>query len=137
MRDGRGEGEHVGPGDVVDVDEVAALAAVLEHQRRLAGREAAAEEAGHTGVGRVAGHPRSVDVVVAQGGDGDAVLASEGRAEVLLVELGRGVHVAGIGRRVLATWSATSPVVRSGGTRGSNRPAARSSTVRAAGRTPA
>ena len=63
------EGGHVGPSDVAHVDEVAALAAVLEDPRRLAASQGGHEEAGHTGVGGVDRAPRPVDVVVAQRDD--------------------------------------------------------------------
>ena len=63
------QGEHVGAGDVVDVDEVAELAAVLEDLGCPPGLQRAAEEAGDSGVRRVARHPRAVDVVVAEGRD--------------------------------------------------------------------
>ncbi len=52
--------------------------------------------------GRVARHPRAVDVVVAQRRHGHAGLARERRGQVLLVELGRRVDVARVGGRVLA-----------------------------------
>ena len=51
--------------------------------------------------GRVARHPRAVDVVVAQRGDRHAGLARERGAQVLLRELRRGVHAARVQRRVL------------------------------------
>ena len=47
-----------------------------------------AEDARHAGVGRVARHPRPVDVVVAQRGHRHAGLARERRAQVLLGDLG-------------------------------------------------
>ena len=95
------EREQVGAGDVADVHEVAPLAAVLEHARRGAGGQRGPEDARHPGVGRVAGHPRTVDVVVAQRRHGGAGLAGERGAQVLLGELGRRVDVAGVGGRVL------------------------------------
>ena len=53
----RSSGEHVGPGDVVDVHEVAHLPAVLEDLRRLAALDRGAEHRRDAGVRRVAGHP--------------------------------------------------------------------------------
>ena len=96
-----GEREDVRAGDVAHVDEVAQLAAVLEDARRAAGRQRAGEDRRDAGVGRVARHPRPVDVVVAQRGDRHARLAAERRREVLLVQLRRGVDVARVRRRVL------------------------------------
>src|SRR5207302_9160393 len=58
--------QHVGVGDVAYVDEVPGLTAVFEYVRRGARLEGAAENAGHAGVGRVAGHAWAVHVVVAQ-----------------------------------------------------------------------
>ncbi len=98
---GPGEGGHVGPGHVVDVDEVPGLAAVLEHLRGLPGGQGAPEDRRHPRVGRVPRHPRPVDVVVAEGDDGCPRLSAPQGAQVLLVELGGGVDVAGIERRVL------------------------------------
>ena len=63
---GRQQRAKVGASDVADVDEVAALAAVLEHAGRAAGLERAAEDARHARVRGVARHPRPVDVVVAK-----------------------------------------------------------------------
>ena len=59
------------------------------------------EDRRDAGVGRVARHPRPVDVVVAQRRHRHAGLAAEGRGEVLLVQLRRGVDVARVRRRVL------------------------------------
>ena len=87
--------------DVAHVHEVAALAAVLEHARDAAGGERRAEDARDAGVRRVARHPRTVNVVVAQGRDGRAGLARERRGQMLLRDLGGGVHVARVLRRVL------------------------------------
>ena len=61
--------------------------------------ERGAEDARHARVGRVARHPRAVDVVVAQRGDGHAGLARERGAQVLLGDLRRRVDVARIQRR--------------------------------------
>ena len=101
-RDAGLQREHVGRGDVAHVHEVAPLA---RRPRTRAARCPAAsdgaEDARHAGVGRVARHPRTVDVVVAQRGDGRAGLAGERGAQVLLRDLGRGVDVARVERRVL------------------------------------
>ena len=58
--------QHVGPGDVVDVDEVHRLLAVAEDQRRLAGGDALHPADQHFGVLAVDVHARAVDVEVAQ-----------------------------------------------------------------------
>ena len=97
-----GEGGHVGAGDVENVDEIAGLPAVLEHPWRLASFDGGPEDRCHAGVRRVLRHPGSVDIVVTQGGHGDAVLSTERGAEVLLVQLGGGVDVAWVGWRLLA-----------------------------------
>ncbi len=55
-----------------------------------------------TGVRRVAGHPRPVDVVIAQCGHRRPRLARERGTQVLLVQLRRRVDVAGIQRGVLS-----------------------------------
>src|SRR3984957_14748613 len=54
----------IGPGHVVDVDEVALLAAILEDPGGAAALERGSEDRGDTGVGRVPRHSRPVDVVV-------------------------------------------------------------------------
>ncbi len=96
------QGQDVRPGDVADVHEVTPLAPVLEDLRGGAGGEAAAEDAGDPCVRGVARHPRAVDVVVAQRRQRHAALAREGRAQVLLMQLGRGVDAARISRGALA-----------------------------------
>ena len=105
-RPGRGLGvrqrEHVGVGHVPHVHEVTLLRSILEDLGRAPGRVRRAEDRRHAGVGRVLGHPRAVDVVVAQRSGGRSrVLARVGRAQVLLGELRRGVHVARIERMIL------------------------------------
>ena len=86
----------------VHVDEVAGLAS-RPRTPPVAGRLRGGSGTGRDpGVGRVAGHPRSVDVVVAQGGDGDAVRVPKAEQRCSWWSLVAGVHVAGIGRRVLA-----------------------------------
>src|SRR5207249_3683342 len=97
----RGQGEDVGPGDIGDVDEVPRLAPVLEDVRGPTGGQGAAEDRRHAGVGRVPGHAGPVDVVVAEGDDGGTGVAAPQAAEVLLVQLGGGVDVAGVGGRRL------------------------------------
>ena len=99
---GRQQRQQVGLRDVAHVDEVAQLAAVLEDAGRAAGGQSVGEDRGDAGVRGVARHPRPVDVVVAQRGDRHPGLAREGEREMLLVELRRRVHVARVGRRVLA-----------------------------------
>jgi hypothetical protein len=97
---GRGQGEQVGPGHVGRVDEVAALQAVLEHRRGAPAGQGAAEDGRHPGIGGVAGHPRPVDVVVAQGGHRrPAGQGARGR-QVLLVQLGGRIDAAWIQRGV-------------------------------------
>ena len=71
----REEGRLVGQCHVGHVDEVAPLAAVLVHERRLASLVGAAEDAGHAGVRGVPGHARAVDVVIAQGAQAGARLS--------------------------------------------------------------
>ncbi|SCF92604.1 hypothetical protein GA0115280_119978 [Streptomyces sp. Cmuel-A718b] len=86
---------------IVDVDEVAPLAAVLVDPGGLAARQGGAEERGDTGVRGVARHARPVHVVVAQGHRPAAGGPRPGGGQVLLGQLGRRVHVARIRRRVL------------------------------------
>ena len=74
-RAGRGERGEVGRAATSrDVDEVAALAAVLEDPGRPAGLQRRAEDRRDPGVRGVARHPGPVDVVVAQGDHGAAGL---------------------------------------------------------------
>ena len=73
--------------DVLDVDEVAALAAVLEDHRRLAVQQPAAEDGGHAGVGVGQRLARPVDVEEAEGDGGDAVGPAHRQAHLLLVAL--------------------------------------------------
>jgi hypothetical protein len=96
-RVGRLQREQVGAGNIPDMDEVAPLAAVLQHLRRLPGRQGAAEDGRHTGIGGVAGHPRTVDVVVAQGRDRRPARGHGRERQVFLVELGGGVDAAWVG----------------------------------------
>ncbi|CAM5674461.1 hypothetical protein SBADM41S_01549 [Streptomyces badius] len=86
---------------IVDVDEVAPLAAVLVDPGGLAARQGRAEERGDPRVRGVARHARPVHVVVAQGDRPAAGRPCPGGGQVLLGQLGRRVHVAGIRRRVL------------------------------------
>ena len=88
-------------GHVGNMHEVATLPSVFRHSRRHAPLECAAEDARHTRIRGVARHTGAVDVVVAEPARIDAVLPGERGQEVLLVELGRGIDVARIGRRVL------------------------------------
>ena len=109
------EREHVRPRDVATWTKSRSWPPSSKTCGALAALERAAEDARDAGVRRVAGHPRSVDVVVAQRGDGDVrVFARVRVAEMLLVELRRGVDVAGVERRVLgnASGSSASPHVR-------------------------
>lgn len=68
------------------VHEIAQLRAVLEHPGALAALERAPDDARDPRVGRVTRHPRPVDVVVAECGDGRLrVLALVRAAQMLLV----------------------------------------------------
>jgi hypothetical protein len=96
------QGHGVRGGHVPYMDEVAALAAVLVDPGRLAAREGGAEGGGDAGVGGVAGHPGAADVVVAQGHGPALGGARPGGGEMFLGQLGGGVHIARVGRRVLA-----------------------------------
>ena len=60
------DGRHVGRGDVVDVDEVPHLAAVLENPWHIARFELERKIAATPGVRGVARHVRPVDIVIAQ-----------------------------------------------------------------------
>src|SRR5947209_327780 len=95
-----GQSKHVGVSDIAHVHEVTRLAAVLKYRGCPARGQGAPEDGRHAGVGGVAGHPRAVDVVVAEGDNSRAGLAAPRLAQMLLVELGRCVHVARIGSRV-------------------------------------
>jgi len=83
------------------VHEIAALAAVLEHLRRRAVLQAGTEDRRHAGVGGVARHPRTVDVVVAQADRRTVDQARPVRRQVFLAHLAGGIGVAWIERRVL------------------------------------
>ena len=128
--------QHVGAGDVVDVHEVARLAAVLEDLRRFTALEGGAEHRGHAGVGGVARHHRAVDVVVAQRHRGRTGLAHPRRGVVLLRQLARGIAAARVEPRVLGHQR---PVERAGrrtgsGSRSRRPPGRRPSAAAAAGR---
>ncbi len=108
----RGEGPRTACGDrlqrhgvrgghVPYMDEVAALAAVLEDPGGLPAGQGRTEEGGDTRVRGVAWHPGPVHVVVAQRHRAAARRAGPGRGQVFLGEFGRGVHIARVGRRVL------------------------------------
>ena len=106
----------------------------------VAGGQRRAEDARDAGVGRVARHPRAVDVVVAQRGDRRAGLARERGAQVLLRHLRRGVDVARVRRRVLghrararAARRRPGTAARSGRRRGRARPAAAAATTPCSG----
>ncbi len=73
------ERRHAAGGDVGDVHEVAALEAVLEHQRRLVVQQPAAEDRGHACVGVGQGLPVAVDVEEAHGHGGQAVGSGRSR----------------------------------------------------------
>ncbi len=131
---GRGERAQVGARDVAHVDEVAPLAAVLEHARRAAGGVGGAEDARDAGVGRVARHPRAVDVVVAQRGDGHARLARVTRRTGAPARAwSRRTRCAGPAARPPAPSPAASGRPQRG-QGGSKRPASRSAATRCAGR---
>ena len=115
--------QQVGPGDVVDVDEVAHLAAVLEDPRRLAALERGAEHRRDPAVRRVPGHPGAVDVVVAQGDRRAAGLAGPGRRVVLLGQLAGGVAAARVEPGVLLDQVPAERRRRRRGQVFSNRPA--------------
>ena len=88
--------------NIADMDEIASLVPVFEHSGRVTALVRAAEDARDARVRSVARHSRPVDVVVAQRRDrGALVLAGERRAQVLLMQLGGGIHVARVDRRVL------------------------------------
>ena len=91
-----------GPRDVVDVDEVAPLPAVLEDPRWLAAVEAGDEASRHPGVGRVARQARSVDVVEPQRHRRRPGLARPRGGQVLLRDLRRRIRVPGVEGGVLA-----------------------------------
>jgi hypothetical protein len=103
-RRGRLQRQQVGAGDVADVDEVAALAAVLQHLWCPPGREGAAEDGRDPGVGGVAGHPRAVDVVVAQRRDHRPARGHRHQRQLLLMQLGGGVDAARVGHHILGHW---------------------------------
>ena len=90
-----GRGEDVGPGDVVDVDEVHRLRPVAEDQRRLPGGDALHPAHEHLGVDAVDVHPRAVDVEVAQRHVVEAVHLVEAAEHPLVEDLGRAVDRAG------------------------------------------
>ena len=77
--------------DVLDVDEVAALPAVLEDHRRLAVQQPAAEDRRHAGVGVGQRLARAVDVEEAERDRRDAVGPAHRQAHLLLVALRDGV----------------------------------------------
>ena len=97
----RPQRQHVGPGHVGDVHEVAHLRAVLEDPRRLAALERRAEHRGDAGVRRVLRHPRPVDVVVAQRDRRRAGLPRPRGGVVLLRDLAGGVAAARVEPGVL------------------------------------
>jgi len=98
---GRLEGAQVSQGHVGDMDEVAALAAVLEHLGRRAVLQAGPEDRGHARVRSVSRHARTVHVVVPQAHRVAAGQPGPVRRQVLLGDLARGVGVARVQRRVL------------------------------------
>ena len=88
-------------GHIGDMDEVAPLAAVLEDARRLATQQAVGEDRRDSGVRSVSRHPRAVDVVEAEGGDGSCGLPAPDRRQLLPVRLRCRIGVARIQRRRL------------------------------------
>ncbi len=84
------------------MDEVPALRPVLVDGGGHPAGERRAEERGHSRVRRVTGHPRPVDVVVAQRDRGPVDRAGPRRRQMLLGELGGRVGVPRVQRRVLA-----------------------------------
>ncbi len=136
----RRQGEHVGRGDVGDVHEVAPLAAVLQHPRRLAPFQRGAEDRRDAGVRGVARHPRPVDVVVAQRPGSSAGLPRPRGDQVLLGGLGGGVGAARVERGVLADESGDQVAAAAGaarleapGVEVGRRPRARAARPRAPG----
>ncbi len=95
------ERENIRRRDVTDVNEIAQLGAVLEDTRGATALQSAPEDARDAGVGRVARHPRAVDVVVAKRRNGRARFARESGAERLLLRLRRRIDVARVERCVL------------------------------------
>ena len=93
--------EQVGARDVVDVHEVAHLAAVLEDPRRLARLERGAEDRCDAGVRGVARHARAVDVVVPQPDGARPGLPGPRQRVVLLGQLARRIAAARVQPRVL------------------------------------
>jgi hypothetical protein len=77
------------------------LTSVFKDARWFTAAEGADEEAGDAGVRRVHRAPRTENVVVPQRDDRSARFVSEDGAQVLLVDLGGGVDVAGVERGIL------------------------------------
>ncbi len=99
--DDRAERGRGGPRHIADVHEVPELGPVLEDPGGAPGLERGTEKRRHPGVGRVARHPRAVDVVVAQRHGLPAGRPGPRPGQVLLRELGGGVDVPRVHRRVL------------------------------------
>ncbi len=83
--------EQVGARDVFDEAEVAGLAAVLVHDRRLVVEQARAEDGDDAGVGVEERLARAVGAGVTQGHGGDAGLLAPEENEALLIDLGESV----------------------------------------------
>ena len=124
---------HDGRGDVVHVHEVAALPTVLEDPGRLPAGERAGEQRGDPGVRGVPRHAGPVDVVEPQGDAHPAGLPRPAGQQVLAVDLGGGVGVPRVQRRVLADQAGDQVRAAVAGTSGSNRPCSRSATARGGG----
>ena len=120
--------------DIAHVHEVADLRPVFEHRRGAASGEGAAEDRCDSGVRCVARHPWAVHVVIPERGNRQIVFPPVGITEMLLMQLGRCVQVAWIGRRVFGDLF-RHDVQPHRGHRGSKRPASRSSALRGSGRT--
>ena len=91
----------VGPSHVPDVDEVPHLSTVFEDARCVTPAKGAHKKAGDTGVRRVHRAPRTENIVVAKRDDRSTRFVSEDGAQVLLVDLGGGVDIAGVKRGIL------------------------------------
>ena len=89
-------GCHVG-----NMDEVAALAAVLEDLRRLATQQTVGEDRRYSGVWGVSRHSRAIDIVEAECGDGPSGLPAPDCRQLLAVCLRCRIGIARIQRRRL------------------------------------
>jgi hypothetical protein len=94
-------GEDGAVDDVLDVDEVAELLAVLEDARGLSAADLLGELEDHAGGGAFVGLARAVDVEVAEADDDlGGVFAGPAAGEVVELDFGEGVDVGRFGRLV-------------------------------------